>query len=108
MEINHPFFKTTPKANIYGTGAARINVNSPFGNVYNLLQFAEGIMMKLKYTDEKQLAIQDEMMNGSYEHLLETFAKYFGRVFQLYYSDNYEMHLVEGDWGYEDEDEDEE
>lgn len=93
----------------YGTGYFRINLNSPRGNAYELLGIAGNLMDRLPhYTEEIQDAITKEMMDGDYEHLLETFAKHFGRVFFLYYSRKYEMELQPGEWGDEVRDDDEE
>ena len=52
-----------------------IDLTGPDGNAYALLAYANRFAKQLKLPSEK---ITSEMMKGDYEHLLQTFDKYFG------------------------------
>ena len=52
-----------------------IDLTGPQGNAFVLLGKAKGYARQLGLDGSK---IQAEMMEGDYEHLVETFDKYFG------------------------------
>ena len=52
-----------------------IDLTGPDGNAFVLLGKAKGYARQLGLDGSK---IQAEMMEGDYEHLVETFDKYFG------------------------------
>jgi len=56
-------------------GPIIIDLTGPDGNAFVLLGKAKNLARQLKFDDKK---ITTEMMQGDYEHLLETFDKYFG------------------------------
>lgn len=58
-----------------------IDLTGPDGNAFVLIGKAANLAKQLKL-DSK--AIQTEMMNGDYEHLVNTFDKHFGHLVTLY------------------------
>lgn len=52
-----------------------IDLTGPDGNAFALMGYANRFAKQLKLPSEK---ITSEMMEGDYEHLLQTFDKYFG------------------------------
>ena len=58
-----------------------IDLTGPDGNAFVLIGKA-GSLSKQLGLDSK--AIQTEMMNGDYEHLVNTFDKHFGHLVTLY------------------------
>jgi hypothetical protein len=52
-----------------------IDLTSPDGNAFVLMGYAKQFSRQLNLDHKK---IQEEMMSGDYEHLLEVFDKYFG------------------------------
>ena len=57
-----------------------IDLTGPQGNVYFLM----GTAMKLcKELDLDKESVLSEMQSGDYEHLIQTFDKYFGKVVDL-------------------------
>ena len=59
----------------------KIDLTGPDGNAFVLIGKA-GSLSKQLGLDGK--AIQTEMMNGDYEHLVNTFDKHFGHLVTLY------------------------
>lgn len=67
-----------------------IDLSGPEGNAYVILGVAQNLAKQLKVDDSRFLydgkntkEILDEMMSGDYEHLIETFDKYFGKYVDL-------------------------
>ena len=60
---------------IENDGPLVIDLTGPDGNAFALMGYATRFAKQLKFDDKK---IIDEMTQGDYEHLLETFDKYFG------------------------------
>jgi len=60
---------------IENKGPIVIDLTGPDGNAFALMGYATRFAKQLKFDDKK---IIDEMTQGDYEHLLETFDKYFG------------------------------
>ena len=58
-----------------------IDLTGPDGNAFMLIGKASNLARQLGL-DSK--AIQSEMMKGDYEHLVDTFDKYFGEYVTLY------------------------
>ena len=57
-----------------------IDLTGPQGNVYFLM----GTAMKLcKELDLDKESVLNEMQSGDYEHLIQTFDKYFGMIIDL-------------------------
>ena len=57
-----------------------IDLTGPQGNVYFLM----GTAMKLcKELDLDKESVLSEMQSGDYEHLIQTFDKYFGMIVDL-------------------------
>ncbi len=52
-----------------------IDLTGPQGNAFYLLGIARKLAKQLDLSYQK---IEDEMMSDDYEHLVETFDKYFG------------------------------
>lgn len=59
----------------------KIDLTGPDGNAFVLIGKA-GSLSKQLGLDSK--VIQTEMMNGDYEHLVNTFDKHFGHLVTLY------------------------
>ena len=60
---------------IENKGPIVIDLTGPDGNAFALLGKATNLAKQLKFDEKK---IIDEMTQGDYEHLLETFDRYFG------------------------------
>lgn len=58
-----------------------IDLTGPDGNAFVLLGKAKGLCRDLGLDYEK---VSDEMTAGDYDHLVETFDKYFGEYVTLY------------------------
>jgi hypothetical protein len=58
-----------------------IDLTGPDGNAFVLLGTASNLAKQLGLDSN---AIQTEMMNGDYEHLVNTFDKHFGHLVTLY------------------------
>ena len=59
------------------TGPVVIDLTGPDGNAFALMGYANRFAKQLNLNGKE---ITNEMMQGDYEHLLETFDKYFGSV----------------------------
>ena len=57
------------------TGPTVIDLTGPDGNAFALIGYANRFAKQLGLNGKE---IKNEMMQGDYEHLLETFDKYFG------------------------------
>ena len=55
-----------------------IDLTGPQGNAFVLLGYAKQFTRQLKLEDAEMRKIITEMQEGDYEHLVETFDKYFG------------------------------
>ena len=55
-----------------------IDLTGPQGNAFVLLGYAKQFARQLKFDNELKDKIIDEMTQSDYEHLVETFDKYFG------------------------------
>ena len=60
------------------TGPVVIDLTGPQGNAFVLLGYAKQFARQLKFDSELKDKIIDEMTQSDYEHLVETFDKYFG------------------------------
>jgi len=58
-----------------------IDLTGPDGNAFVLIGKAANLAKQLGLDSN---AIQTEMMNGDYEHLVNTFDKHFGHLVTLY------------------------
>jgi hypothetical protein len=58
-----------------------IDLTGPDGNAFVLLGYASRFSKQLGLDGK---TIQSEMMKGDYEHLVDTFDKYFGEYVTLY------------------------
>jgi hypothetical protein len=58
-----------------------IDLTGPDGNAFVLLGKARSLAKQLGLPNQE---IEDDMMSGDYEHLLEVFEKYFGSFVTLY------------------------
>lgn len=63
------------------TGPVEIDLTGPDGNAWVLIGTAGDLATQLGLDKKK---IQSEMMSGDYEHLINTFDKYFGEFVTLY------------------------
>jgi len=59
----------------------QIDLTGPDGNAFMLIGRAINLAKQLGMDGK---AIQTEMMNGDYEHLVNTFDKHFGHLVTLY------------------------
>jgi hypothetical protein len=59
----------------------QIDLTGPDGNAFMLIGRAINLAKQLGLDGK---AIQTEMMNGDYEHLVNTFDKHFGHLVTLY------------------------
>ena len=57
------------------TGPVVIDLRGPDGNVFALMGYANRFAKQLGLNGKE---ITNEMMQGDYEHLVQTFDKYFG------------------------------
>jgi len=58
-----------------------IDLTGEQGNAFYLLHLAQSLAKQLKLNDEQ---IIKEMQSNDYEHLVQTFDKYFGEFITLY------------------------
>lgn len=58
-----------------------LDLTGPEGNAFALMGFARKLARQCDMDDGK---ILDEMKNGDYEHLVNTFDRYFGHFVTLY------------------------
>lgn len=79
------FFKKNPKL----LENVTIDISGPDGNAFALMGYAKRFARQL---DMDFKPIQQEMMSGNYDHLLDVFNKYFGNVVDLvgYDKDDYQ------------------
>jgi hypothetical protein len=63
------------------TGKISIDLTGPEGNAFCLLGYAKKISRELNLDAN---VIMEEMKQGDYEHLVETFDKHFGEHVTLY------------------------
>lgn len=66
-----------------------IDLNGPSGNAWVLLGTAKGACKQLGIDPEP---ILDDMRSGNYKHLVETFDKHFGKLFDLVLPDNWDAY----------------
>ena len=59
----------------------RLDLTGPDGNAFVLLAHASTLAQQLGLDEQK---IRDEMKAGDYEHLVQTFDRYFGDYVVLY------------------------
>jgi len=62
-----------------------IDLDGPQGNAFYLLGMASKLCSQIGY-DWKE--VEKEMKAGNYEHLIQTFDKYFGTVVTMYRSNS--------------------
>ena len=55
-----------------------IDLTGPEGNAFYLLGKVKNYARRLNMNSIDAIDIQNEMMDGDYEHLIEVFDKYFG------------------------------
>ena len=60
-----------------------IDLNGPEGNAFYLLGTAMNLCKQIGISVERRDEIIDEMKSDDYEHLIQTFDKYFGKVVDL-------------------------
>ena len=60
-----------------------IDLTGPQGNAFVLLGYAKQFARQLQFDDELKNKIVTEMRESDYEHLVETFDKYFGEFIIL-------------------------
>tara|TARA_Y100001937_G_scaffold12129_1_gene15350 strand:- start:570 stop:797 length:228 start_codon:yes stop_codon:yes gene_type:complete len=60
-----------------------IDLNGPEGNAFYLLGTAQSLCKQIGISVERKDEILDEMRSDDYEHLIQTFDKYFGKVVDL-------------------------
>ena len=63
------------------TGPVEIDLTGPDGNAFVLLGYADKLAKQLHLNGK---AIQEEMMAGDYEELIQVFDKHFGEFVTLY------------------------
>ena len=73
--------KTMIKSVEEKTTKLEIDLTGTDGNAFVLLGFASRLSKQLGLDSKK---VQQEMMSGDYEHLIQTFDKYFGEYVTLY------------------------
>ena len=73
--------KTMIKSVEEKTTKLEIDLTGPDGNAFVLIGYASSLSKQLGLDSKK---IQTEMMSGDYEHLIQTFDKYFGEYVTLY------------------------
>ena len=61
-----------------------IDLTGPNGNAFVLLSYVKSLGIKLSFDKDKISKIQEEMMEGDYENLLNVFDSYFGEYVTLY------------------------
>ena len=60
-----------------------IDLNGPDGNAFYILGTAKSLCKQIGVGDERTTEILDEMRSDDYEHLIQTFDKYFGKIVDL-------------------------
>ena len=60
-----------------------IDLNGPEGNAFCLLGTAMSLCKQIGIGDTRTEEIVDEMKSDDYEHLIQTFDKYFGMIIDL-------------------------
>lgn len=55
-----------------------IDLTGPAGNAFAMLALANDLSVKLNFSSEKSSIIQEELMAGDYENLIQVFDNYFG------------------------------
>ena len=60
-----------------------IDLNGPDGNAFYLLGTAKSLCKQIGIGAERTTEILDEMRSDGYEHLIQTFDKYFGKLVDL-------------------------
>ena len=60
-----------------------IDLNGPEGNAFCLLGTAMSLCKQIGIDDTRTEEIVDEMKSSDYEHLIQTFDKYFGKLVDL-------------------------
>ena len=60
-----------------------IDLNGPEGNAFYLLGTAMNLCKQIGISVERTDEIIDEMKSDDYEHLIQTFDKYFGKLVDL-------------------------
>ena len=60
-----------------------IDLNGPEGNAFCLLGTAMSLCKQIGISDTRTEEIIDEMKSSDYEHLIQTFDKYFGKLVDL-------------------------
>ena len=60
-----------------------IDLNGPEGNAFCLLGTAMSLCKQIGISDTRTEEIVDEMKSSDYEHLIQTFDKYFGMIIDL-------------------------
>ena len=63
------------------TGKMSIDLTGPEGNAFCLLGYAKKLSRELNFDAN---VITEEMKQGDYDHLVETFDKHFGEYVTLY------------------------
>ena len=61
-----------------------IDLNGPEGNAFCLLGTAMSLCKQIGISVERRDEIIDEMRSDDYEHLIQTFDKYFGKLVDLH------------------------
>ena len=59
-----------------------IDLTGPQGNAFYLLGLARKLCKQLDLDNHKE-SVLSEMQSGDYEHLIQTFDKYFGSIIDL-------------------------
>ena len=60
-----------------------IDLNGPEGNAFCLLGTAMSLCKQIGISSERTEEIIDELKSSDYEHLIQTFDKYFGKLVDL-------------------------
>ena len=60
-----------------------IDLNGPDGNAFYILGTAKSLCKQIGIDTERTTEILDEMRSDDYEHLIQTFDKYFGKIIDL-------------------------
>ena len=60
-----------------------IDLNGPEGNAFYILGTAKSLCKQIGIDTERTTEILDEMRSDDYEHLIQTFDKYFGKLVDL-------------------------
>ena len=60
-----------------------IDLDGPEGNAFYILGTAKSLCKQIGISAERTTEILDEMRTDDYEHLIQTFDKYFGKLIDL-------------------------